>query len=41
MHALKGWFRLRGLKYPAEVIRGVKFIYGIRANLEQNSRIAD
>jgi len=40
MSAQKRWRRLRGFKYLAEVIEGVKFIDGVREDAEQDSRIA-
>lgn len=38
--AEKRWRRLRGFKHLADVAQGVKFIDGVRANEEQDSRIA-
>ncbi len=40
MSAQKRWRRLRGFKHLAEVVAGVKFIDGVRADTEQNSRVA-
>jgi putative transposase len=40
MSAQKRWCRLRGFKYLIEVIEGVKFINGVRADAERGSRIA-
>ena len=40
MSAQKRWRHLRGFKHLAEVIEGVKFVDGVRADTEQNSRIA-
>lgn len=40
MSAQKRWRRLRGFKHLAEVIEGVKFINGVRADAEQDSRVA-
>jgi len=38
--AQRRWRRLRGFKYLADVIEGVKFIDNVRANAQQNNRVA-
>ena len=38
--ASKRWRRLRGFKHLADVIRGVKFENGVRADTSENSRVA-
>ena len=40
LSAEKRWRRLRGFKYLADVIRGVEFIDGVRADEMKDSRIA-
>lgn len=40
LSAQKRWRRLRGFKHLAEVIEGVIFVDGVRADIEKNSRIA-
>jgi len=40
MSAQKRWQRLRGFKHLADVIKGVKFINGVRNDSEEESRVA-
>jgi transposase-like protein len=40
LSAEKRWRRLRGFKHLADVIEGVKFVDGVRADEQQDSRIA-
>lgn len=39
MSVEKHWRRLRGLQYLADVVRGVKFVYGVKQEKQNQTRV--